>query len=51
MGIEPFNGNTGIQIGKYMFDIKISVDKSVKFINSHGINTHDDYTIYKVVCK
>ena len=43
MGIEPINGNTSIQIGKYMFNIKISFDKIVKFIQSCGISTHDDY--------
>ena len=43
MGIEPFNGNTSIQMGKYMFNIKISFDKIVKFIQSCGIRTHDDY--------
>jgi hypothetical protein len=34
MGIEPPNGNTSIQIGKYMFNIRISFDKIVKFIQS-----------------
>jgi hypothetical protein len=48
MGIEPFNGNTSIQIDKYMFNIKISFDKIVKFIQSFGISTHDDYSIIQM---
>jgi hypothetical protein len=43
MGIEPFNGDTTIQISKYLFNIKISFDKTVKFIQSYGVRTHDDY--------
>jgi len=49
MGIEPFNGNTSIQIDKYMFNIKISFDKIVKFIQSCGISTHDDYYTFQMV--
>jgi hypothetical protein len=48
MGIEPFNGNTSIQICKYMFNIKISFDKIVKFIQSCGIRTHDDYYTFQI---
>jgi hypothetical protein len=43
MGLEPFNGNTSIQFGKYMFNIKISFDKKVKFLQSMGVATEDDY--------
>lgn len=43
MGIEPLNGNACIQFGKYMFNIKISFDRKVKFLQSMGIRTHDDY--------
>jgi hypothetical protein len=48
MGIEPFNGNTTIQIDKYLFNIKISFDKTVKFIQSCGITTHNDYTTIQI---
>ena len=45
MGIEPYDGNTSIQLGKYHFNLKIFVDKTVKFIQSGGISTPDDITI------
>jgi hypothetical protein len=47
MGTEPCNGNANIQMGKYMFNIKISFDKTLKFIGSVGIKTHDDLHIIK----
>jgi len=43
MGIEPFNGNRMIQFGKYLLVIRIADDKSITFIQSCGIKTHDDY--------
>jgi hypothetical protein len=49
MGIEPFNGNTCIQIDKYIFCIKISFDRKVKFINSLGIKTYDKFSIISLV--
>ncbi len=49
MGIEPFNGNICIQFEKYLFNIRISFNKTITFIQSLGIKKFDDfYTIQMV---
>jgi hypothetical protein len=39
MGVEPYNGNTLIQMGQYLFIIKISFDKTVTFIQSCAVRS------------
>jgi hypothetical protein len=45
MGIEPFNGNTTIQCGKYLFAIRISKDKEITFTQSCGIHSRKEYSV------
>ena len=50
-GIEPFNGTSTITIGKYMFLIKISIDRSIKYILSCGIKKNNEYNMYQLGMK
>lgn len=47
-GLEPFNGNTKIQFGKYLFVIRISFDRTIAFISSLGISNHSDYVTIQI---
>jgi hypothetical protein len=47
MRLEPLNGNTTVQFGKYLLVIRISVDKVVTFTQSCGISSHEDYHVIK----
>lgn len=48
MGLEPFNGNTTVQFGKYLLVIRISADKVVTFTQSCGISSHEDYHVVNI---
>ena len=49
MDIEPFNGNTTVQFGKYLFTIRIASNKNITFIESYGKKTHQDFHLIQMV--
>jgi hypothetical protein len=46
-GFEPVNGNVSIQFGEFLFVIKILNDKTIKFIQSAGKKTHNDFVHFQ----
>jgi len=47
-GEEPINGNNPIILDKYYFIIKVFNDKTIKFIQSRGIKTHEDFHLLQM---
>lgn len=47
-GFEPFNGVNAIQMDDYVILIKISADRSVKYIKSLGKRRLDDFSIVSI---
>jgi hypothetical protein len=48
LGEEPINGNNPIILDKYYFIIKVFNDKTIKFIQSRGIKTHEDFHLLQM---